>query len=171
MDEELQFAADGFADRPDVFKGKLSFENQPGESQTFQPSGLLRCPDSTLGGCVEGNPDIFVEISDSSSGHFHHGHVLDYDGVGSGLLYIQHEPVCVLQFRIVEYGVQCDEYPGTETVRIFTKPPDVFNVVSGSLSCSELRPGYIHSIGTAVNCRDADLQISCRSKQFQSSHF
>jgi hypothetical protein len=35
--------------------------------------------------------------------------------------------------------------------------PDVLYGVSGSLTCSELRSGYIHSIGTAVYCCDADL--------------
>ena len=51
-----------------------------------------------------------------------------------------------------------------------TELRDVFNGISGGLTCSELRAGYIHSIGTAVYCCDADLYISCRSKQFKLSH-
>ena len=53
---------------------------------------------------------------------------------------------------------------------IFTQPSDVIDLIPGCLTCPELRTGYIHSIGTAVDCRDADICVSCRSKQFKFSH-
>ena len=53
---------------------------------------------------------------------------------------------------------------------IRAKPTDVLNAVSCRLSRSEGRPCEINSIGTAVNGRDADFNVSCRSKQFKFSH-
>lgn len=32
-------------------------------------------------------------------------------------------------------------------------------------------PGNINGIGTAVNCCDADVGISCRSKKFKVSYY
>jgi hypothetical protein len=46
----------------------------------------------------------------------------------------------------------------------------VFYFISCCLTGSEPRTGNIHSIGTAVDSCDADLNISCRSKQFECFH-
>ena len=102
--------------------------------------------------------------------HLHDGHVLDYDRIGSGFLHREHLTVSRLELIVVEYCVQSDEDPRSVSVRMFAKLPDILNGVSGSLTGSELRTGYIHSIGTAVDCCDADLCVSCRSKQFKLSH-
>ena len=55
-------------------------------------------------------------------------------------------------------------------MRVLAEPPDVIHLVARRLARTELRSGDIHSIGTAVYCCDADLVISCRSKQFKLLH-
>ena len=53
---------------------------------------------------------------------------------------------------------------------IAAERPYVLKRISSCLTSPELRSGYIHSIGTAVYCRDADICVSCRSKQLKFSH-
>ena len=106
----------------------------------------------------------------SVAGHGHNCHILDNQCIGSGLLYGNHVLPCFLQFIIVEDCVQGYKNPCPESMCIFTELPDILHFISGSLSGSEPRPGYIHSIGTAVDCCDADMSVSCRSKQFKLIH-
>ena len=65
--------------------------------------------------------------------------------------------VGIFKLVVIDDGVQCNENLCSESVGIFTQPSYLFDVISGCLSCSEPRSGYIHSIGTAVDCCDADL--------------
>ena len=52
-----------------------------------------------------------------------------------------------------------------------TEAPDVLDAVAGGLPRSEVGASYIYGIGTAVDGRDADFKISCRSKQFETPHY
>ena len=114
--------------------------------------------------------EILADVSDAVSGHFHHGEILYDEGVSSRLLYLKHLAVCLFKLIIEQDCVEGDEYLRPVFMCMTAQLPDVIDGVSGSLSCSEPRSGYIHSIGTAVDCRDADICVSCRSKQFKLSH-
>ena len=107
---------------------------------------------------------------DSASGQFQQGEILDNDGVGSGLFNTEHHFMDVFQLAVEDDGVESYEDPRPVSVGVGTQCPDIFNAVSGGLSGSECRPGNIYGIGTAVDGRDADIHIPCRSKKFQEFH-
>ena len=134
---------------------------------TFEEDRLLRSTYGALGGCVKGDAEIRLEISDAFGSHPEDCHILNDQGIGSCFLDFQHLPVCGLKLVVVEYGIERNEYARSESVGITAQRPDVIYAVASCLACSELRTGNIHSIGTAVNCCDADMCVSCRGKQFE----
>ena len=101
---------------------------------------------------------------------FHYRHVLDYDGVSPCFPYLAHHFPYIIDFIVIDDGVQCDEYFCPEQVGMPAQPCYVADVIPGSLSCPESRSCNIYGIGTAVDCRDADVSVPCRSKKFKLSH-
>ena len=98
------------------------------------------------------------------------GRVLNNQGIGSGLLVIEHQTVALLQFTFEDESVDGNENTRPETVGVFAEPGNLRNRIAGIFPCPERRPCDIHGIGTAVNCRDADIRISCRSQKLEISH-
>ena len=95
------------------------------------------------------------------------GQVLDYDGINSCLLHLHHGAGCLVKLFLVQYCIESDKNAATESVGMAAQDGKVLHAVSGRSPCSELRPCHIHGIGTAVDCRDADILIPCRSKKFE----
>ena len=118
---------------------------------------------------MKGYADLPLDVADAFLSHGQDSEILHYDGVCAGFLHSEHLPVGGFQLVVVQDCVQRHEDPDTESVGMFTQSSDVVDPVTRCLSGSELRTGDIHSIGTAVDCCDADLVISCRSKQFKLS--
>ena len=96
--------------------------------------------------------------------------VLRDDCVHPGGLGPGKQPFGLGELIIKKNRVECQEYARSEPVGIFRESPDALQRVSGCLPRPERRPGDIHGIGTAVNRRDADVSISCRSKKFEELH-
>ena len=98
------------------------------------------------------------------------GQILYSQSVRTGLLQFQSQFYCSVQLPVLYNGIESHIDPRPETVGIVTKRLDIFQTVPGSLPCPERRACKINGIGTAVYGRDADFQVSCRSKQFKRPH-
>ena len=72
---------------------------------------------------------------------------------------------------VAQEYVKGHEDPGAKFRSIPAQALYLRNGVAGIFSRTELRPCYIHSIGTAVYSRDADICISRRSEKFNLSHY
>ena len=96
--------------------------------------------------------------------------VLDDYGIHSRILQGQKHVAGLAVFTVIDYGVQGGENPCPEPVRMYAKPPYVLHRITGSLPCSEFGTCYIHGIGTAVDCRNADVSRPGRSQQFKFPH-
>ena len=158
VDEELQFASYGLAYLPDRFQRRFALDDQTRVSQALMearvPGGAYRA----LRGRVQGDGDV-VPLRD--------GGVLDYECVHSGRLRLQHQPVRPVQFVVKQDRVDCQEYAGSEAVRVLAEPRHVLHTVPGIFPGSELPSGHIHGIGTAVDGCDADVGISRRCEKFE----
>ena len=165
MDEEFQLAADSIADGFDLFEGKLSFQDKPGCPKTLVELCLFRCPDSAL--CRGMHLDVIL----SAAKNLKHRQILGDDSIDSRLSRFSKQPFCVRKLVIIKDGVECQEYPRSKEVGIFTKPSDILHGVACVLAGTERRSGDIHGIGTAVDCCDADVSVSCRSKKFEVRHY
>ena len=51
-----------------------------------------------------------------------------------------------------------------------TELPDVIQAVAGGIAVAPRRAGNIYGIGTAVNSRDADRFVLCRSQELEREH-
>ena len=113
---------------------------------------------------------ICPTISHYASSKFHDCHILYDDSIGPGFIqFFQHLP-CIFQFAVVDDRVEGYEDLRSESVRISAQSGYVIDVISRGLSCPEPRPCDIYGIGTAVDCRDADVSVPCGSKKFQLPH-
>ena len=114
-----------------------------------------------MGGGVQGNGNVF-ESEDA---------FIPYDEcVCARLLAEQHLSVEFLQLIVANLDVVGYEDAGSELVGVATEFRDVFETVAGCLAGPEIRAGDIYGIGTAVNGRDADFQISCGRQKLQTVH-
>ena len=163
MYEKFKFAADRTADFPDLFERQLPLKYKSGESEPFIENGVFRSPYGALCGCVERNPDAFF----GRNGDY--GKVLDNDGIGAGVFYFMHQASCPVCFPVVEDCVESNEYSCPISVGISAERGDVPDVIPGGLSGPERRTRNIYGIGTAVDCRNADVTISCGSKKLRLS--
>ena len=99
------------------------------------------------------------------------GGVSDYEGVGSGILRLQHHSSRIFQFFGLQEGVEGYENPRPEAVGVGAEPAYVVDAVAGRLPRPEIRRTYIYCIGTAVNGRDADFSVSRRSEKLKMPHY
>ena len=99
--------------------------------------------------------------------HLQYCKVLDYKGVCPGIPESMHQSSGLLQLIVIQDGVEGDEYPRPEPVRIPAQVFDVLHAVPGGLSCPECGTGNIYGIGTAVYCCNADVTVSRGSQKFQ----
>ena len=149
--EELQFALHGCTYRPDVFQRKLPFEHQPTGAQGLVPLGVFYRSDGALGGGVEGHGDVFP-AEDAL--------VADDEGVGPGFLTGQHHAMHFRELVLGNADIESDENARAELVCIRAQSGDILHRIAGILAGAEERAAYINGIGTAVDGRDADFQIS-----------
>lgn len=75
-----------------------------------------------------------------------------------------------LQLVVANLDIVGHEDAGPELVGIAAEFRDVFETVAGGFAGPEIRAGDIYGIGTAVNGRDADFQISCGRQKLQTVH-
>ena len=95
--------------------------------------------------------------------HLQDSEVLDDESVAScldGAEYTLSSGFCLVA---VDDSVQGQIDFGSEPVSVVGQDCDVLEGVTCGLPCSERGTGDIYSIGTAVDGRDADVFISCRS--------
>ena len=155
--EALNLAlGDGFGYLPDLLQAQLPGQDQLVEAQGGQPAGLFRCSDVALGGGVQ------LYLRDA---HPQESEVLDYEGIASGFHGTEYAAAGFLQLVLEDDGVEGQIDPGAESVSVVRQYGDVSEGVARRLACPEGRSGYIHGIGTAVDGRDADVLIACRSEK------
>ena len=70
---------------------------------------------------MQRNADVLSDVADAVFGHFHYGHILYDECIGSGILDIKHLPVGCLKFIIIKDCVQSDEYSRSVFVRMFAE--------------------------------------------------
>ena len=121
----------------------------------------LHIPDCTLGGGVQGNGNVF-ESEDAL--------IPDYECIRARFLAAEHLPVELIQLIVANLDIVGHKDTGAELVGVATEFRDVFETVAGCLAGPEIRAGDIYGIGTAVNGRDADFQISCGRQKLQTVH-
>ena len=97
--------------------------------------------------------------------------ILDDKRIGPGFFQRPEKLPGLVQFFLVQNGIEGYEHPGPEPVGIGTQPPDLLNRIARRLTRPEGRSCDIHGIGTAVNGCDADIRIPCRSKEFEFLHY
>ena len=161
VDKEFQLAGDRLADGGHLLQRQLALQHQPRKALAFIKPGLLRGPDGALGRSMQ--RDAGTEIQ--------HSQVLDDKGIGPGLFQRPEKLPGLVQFFLVQNGIEGYEHPGPEPVGIGTQPPDLLNRIARRLTRPEGRSCDIHGIGTAVNGCDADIRIPCRSKEFEFLHY
>ena len=98
------------------------------------------------------------------------GQVLNYQSISARFPDSLSKEESLLQFLIIQYGVESHIDPCPIAVGIVTEGLHILKTVPGSLPCAESRSRKINGIGTAVYGRDADFKISCRCKEFQCPH-
>ena len=151
MHEELQLALHGRPYRPDVVQRELPFEHQPAGAEGLIPQRVFNGADGTLGGGVKRNRDVFP-AEDAL--------VADDEGVGSGILAGEHHAVHFRELVLGNADIESDENARAELVCIRAQSGDILHRIAGILAGAEERAAYINGIGTAVDGRDADFQIS-----------
>ena len=162
MHEALHLTGDCRGNPPDHPQREFPLEYQSGKAETFQPESLLGRSDGTLGGSMQRYSEPPRKLN--------HSQVLDNHRICSGSSDILQHPPSLLQFILKKNRIQGHEDSCPETMGVRTKPRNLPDFIPRSLPCTEFRSGNIDRIGTAVNCRDADVSISCRSKEFQLTH-
>lgn len=65
----------------------------------------------------------------------------------------------LLQFGIVDDGVDSHIDTGTKTMGVLAQLSDIVDGIAGSSTGTKLHGTYIHSVGTMVDSRDAALKI------------
>ena len=96
-------------------------------------------------------------------------HILHEDGIYPTLLQLLQEAARVLQFVVVDDGVDGDVDLSPKLVGIAAKFGNVGYAVARRRSGAKALGTDIHSIGTVIDSGDAALQILGGSQQFQWS--
>ena len=94
----------------------------------------------------------------------------DYECVRARFLAAEHLPVELIQLIVANLDIVGHKDTGAELVGMIAEFRNFFETVARSLACPEIRTGNIYGIGTAVNSRDADFQISCGRQKLQKVH-
>ena len=149
--EKLQLTLHGRTYRPDVVQRELPFEHQAAGAQGLIPLGVFYRSDGALGGGVEGHRDVFP-AEDAL--------VADDEGVGPGILAGEHHAVHFRELVLGNADIESDENARAELMGVVAQGGDILHRIAGILAGAEERAAYINGIGTAVDGRDADFQIS-----------
>ena len=141
-----------------VRDGKFACEHHLLISLCVKKTYLFWCAVVHLGGSMEGN---------WRNVHLFHRHILDDECVNPDFVELAYHQFHLLQFLLIDDGVDGDIDLGTEEVCEIYKTLDVIDGIGGRRPCSECWRTDINSVGTVADGLDADVGRSCRRQQFQ----
>ena len=95
---------------------------------------------------------------------FQHRHVLNEEGIYTCIPQVEKQPARILQFVVVENGIDRDIDLNPKWMGIAAQPTDVFDTIASRRPGSKTRSSYIYGICTMVDSRDATFKILCRSQ-------
>ena len=90
--------------------------------------------------------------------------------VGTGILDLPAEGADLLLLPLVKADIDRYEHSRPEFMGIVAKTRYLSDGITGVLAGPESRACDVNGIGTAVNCRDADISRSRRSEKFKGGH-
>ena len=163
MDEEFEHGCLGtgayrVADGQDLRQRQFARQHHLREADIGEEPGLLRCADVGLGRGVQ---------LDRRQVKLQQTHVLHDQGVRPGLVHLPGQAACRLNFVIPENGVEGDEDPGVETVRVGRRPLDVGHGVAGVVARPEGRPADINRVGAMLDRLDGDVGVAGGGEEFE----
>ena len=104
-------------------------------------------------------------------GQIHHeiGHILHYQRIDTGSIQLPDKASCLVELRVIEYGIHGHIYPRTVYVCKITQGGNVGHRVTGSGPRAESRGTDIYCIGPGEYGHAANLGITRRGKEFKTA--
>ena len=98
---------------------------------------------------------------------FHQGHVLNKNGIHTCVAERLQQVSDLVEFMLIDDGVDRDIDPGAEAMGILAQRLDVADAVAGGSPGTKLRGTDIDGIGTMVNGSHATFQVPGRCQQLK----
>ena len=162
VDEAFHFAGNRRTDGADGLQGQFPLQDDAGAARRLEAPGVFHAVDGALGGGVQRNGDVRPAEA---------AQVADDKGIGAGLLRGKHLRVHLFFLPLAQADIKRHEHPRAIAVGVRAEPRNVPDGIACGLAGPEIRTGDIDGIGTAVDGRDADVSVPCRSEEFEFPHY
>ncbi len=144
-----------------LLERQLARQHETGETNLCKKSGLLHAADVTLSACMQ---------LDGRYVHAQYAHVLNYEGIGAGMIQVGDEPLHVAELAVIYYGVDRGIDFGIELMGKVGDTPDVVYAVGGIFARSVARCAHIHGVGSGKDGTDGRVGITGGCKQLKITH-